>query len=266
MKEGKFMSEAVENTEKNVTRRGAIAGIGALIAGGLVAPKQAHADSKTPTRKDVGKVSFEIAAHKEAADKYERQSNKQSAVTEDSTDDTYPSAKAVYDYIKVKESYQHELTDVGKSLFVGEDGNTFLKDYTVDTELKEDSSNPVQGKVLFKAIDDLEKAVGLDDKPTKHEKTGDELTDSIKYVCKSNGYFVTYQEAQAAPEDFTTFEQGVNYSYTGKGKITGNEQNWAVKRVDDAFTAVCKDEFGAIYSSNKKETATWTAPLALWHS
>ena len=260
------MSEAVENKEQSVSRRGAIAAIGALIAGGLAAPKQASAADSGPTRKDVGKVSFEIAAHKEAADKYERQSNKQSAVTEDSTDDTYPSAKAVYDYIKVKESYQHEVADEGKSLFVGTDGNTYLKDYTVDTELKEDSANPVQGKVLYTAISELEKAVGLDEKPTKHEKTGDDVLDSIKYVCKSNGYYVTYQEAQAAPSDFTTCEQGVNYSYTGKGTITSNEQNWGVKRVDDAFTAVCKDEFGAIFSSNKKDTSTWKPPLAIWHS
>ena len=260
------MTEVNEKlTKENVTRRAALAAAAAGLAGAVL-PKEAHADSSQPTRKDVAKVSFEIANYKSSADKFERVPNKSGEVSASSTDDTYPTAEAVYEFTKDKVNYTQEVADAGKSLFVGSDGKVNLQTYTVDSELKEDSSNPVQGDVVCKAIKEVAEAVNLDEKPTKHEDTSSEATKDLKYVCKSNGYVVTYQQAQSCPSDFTTCEMGVNYTQSGR-VITSNEQKWGVNRIDDAYIALCEDEFSGMYLSNKTNAAsTWVPPQAIWHT
>ena len=265
-KEVVFMTEELKTQkEECVTRRGALAALGAVALGSTVAPKQAFAADDTPTRKDIAKVSFEIATYKSAADKFEREPNKSTVVDENSTDEQYPSALATYNFMKGKERYQHEVTDAGKSLFVGADGNTTLDTYTVDDKLDEYSANPVQGKVVYKAIKEIDDCLGLDEKPQKHETSGSEVSDDLKYVCKSNGYWVTYQQTQSCPANFSDCEMGVNYKHTSSGTITSDSQNWAVKRVDDSLVCLCEDEFGGMYLGNAN-TTTFTPPKTVWHS
>ena len=247
------------------SRRKALAAIGATIGAFMAAPSVAHADSDTPTKKDAEYISFEIAKYSKLKDQFERVPNKVTVIDSTASDATYPSSKAVYDYIKNKVNYQHDSSDKGKSHFVGANGNCTLKDYTVDDKLKEDSSNPVQSKVIYKAIEDLKKQVSLDERPQKHEDTGDEVTADLKYVCKSNGYYVTYQQGNECPASFADCEQNVNYVHSGK-TITSNQQTWALKRVDDAFMALCEDEFGGVFLAKKADSMDWTPPQAIWHT
>ena len=257
------MSEAKENKEQVVSRRGALAALGAAAVGALATTQDAHADDDTPSRQDIGKVSFEIANYKQASDKFERVANKSNVVSEASTGDTYPTAKSVYEFIKGKENYTQEASDAGKALFVGKDGNTALENYTVDNTLKADSSNPVQSKVLYKEIQELKEAFGLDEKPQKHEDTGSESSKDLKYVCKSDGYVVAYQTAHECPESFSDCEMEYNYTYEGKA-ITSEKQKWGVRKVDNSYMALCEDEFSGVFLSG--DGTTWTAPQAIWHS
>ena len=254
-------TDAPESPSRRKALTAAFATIGAFMA----APKTAHADSDKVTKKDAEYLSFEIAKYSKLKDSFERTPNKATVIDSTSTDSTYPSSKAVYNYIKNKVSYQHDVSHKGDALFVGSNGDCTLKDYVVDDKLKENSTNPVQSKVLYKTIQELNKSVGLDEKPQKHESTGDEATADLKYVCKSAGYYSTYQDGNACPATFAECEQGVNYVYSGTG-VTSNSQKWAVKRVDDAFMALCEDEFGAMYCSKKADSMNWTPPQAIWHT
>lgn len=255
----------VNNEPKDATRRSALAAIGTVAAAGVLSPKQAFADDSDVKREDIGKVSFEIANFKQQSDRFERQPNKSATVDESSTDDTYPTAKSVYDYIKGKENYQQQTSDAGKSLFVGTDGNTTLKTYTVDDSLQEYSTNPVQGKVLYQEISKLKESVGLDNKPTKHENSEEGVTKDLKYVCNSNGYWVTYQQAQDAPSNLQDCEMGVNYTLKTKD-VSSTDETWAVKKVDDAYVALCEGEAGAGYCGTSASKIAWKAPTVIWHS
>jgi hypothetical protein len=259
------MSENLKN--KEVSRRGALAAAGLAVVSGLGVKKEAHADDTKLTKDDLSELSFNMANQKVAADKFERSKNKATSISADSTEDTYPSSKAVFDFISEKESYQQDADEVGKALFVGENGNTILKEYTVDTVLKEDSQNPVQGGVVVQNVENLKKGFSKDQKPTKHEhKEGD--VEGLKYVCESNGYYVTYQQAKAMPDDVTTAEQGVNYAYTTKAIDNSDRMTWGVKKIDAAYIAINEDEFTGFRCSseaNAKE-GVWSLPKLVWHS
>ena len=254
------MTEETKTTEpKDVSRRAAIAAAGAAL-GSLMVPSVAQADDARASRKDVGKVSFEIANYKKSADNFERTENKSNTITKDSVDSTYPTGKAVYDFVKSYVDYRQGTEDAGKALFVGSDGNVDVEDYTVDSALSENSANPVQGDVIYKEIEAIKALVNLEEKPAKCTTDGCTKT----HICKSGGMYHVYQEANACPSNFNDCELGVNYNYKGTS-ITANEQTWAINRVDDEFMALCEDEGGGVYCKAKTDTK-WQCPVTFWHS
>ena len=275
--------ENIDSKNREISRRSALAATSLAVAG-LLSPKVAKADTGNITKNDAGKLSFQIANQKNASDRYERTKNKVTVIDETASDDTYVSAKAVYDYIKYKQGYTVDEAVPGQALFVDSEGNCALQDYTVDEEFKNNSKNPVQGKVIFEQVDKIKKRVTLDEVPTEEEETEEEETeeegsesstedDKIKHVCKSNGYWVTYQEEQECPEHFTECKMGINYTHEGSVISTQN-QTWVINKVDDTFMALCEDEFGGIFFNNTKNVEnekgekglTWEPPLAIWHT
>jgi hypothetical protein len=267
-------NEIKELKNKEVTRRSALAA-SALALTGLLAPKEAKADTSAITKNDANKMSFTIANQKNAADKFERKKNKNTVINSDATDDTYPTAKAVYDFIKDKANLTQEGAKEGEALFVGEDGKCSVQSYKVDTEFKDDSKNPVQGKVIYNQMKEIQERVSLDDVPTKAEEDksssseGESTSTKLKHVCKSNGYWITYQAKQDCPANFMDCKMGINYRYEGKLKSDMDSQKWAVNRSSGAFTAICEDQFGAMYVDNRlTDTAvgTWQTPKLIWHT
>lgn len=248
-----------EIDSKEVSRRAALATAGVALAG-MMAPKTAQASSERATKKDVGKISFEIANHKNSAEGFERTENKSTALNEYVNDSTYPTAQAVYNLSEEKVSYTQDAKDEGSYLFVGEDGNATLREGAVDSELKVSSTNPVAGNVIYKAIKDVNDMVAFDEKPAVCE----DATCEKKHVPESGGMYHAYQEANDFP-GYGDCKNGVTYRVEGAG-ITSTSQSWGVRRIDDAFMALCNDEFGGVYLSKSGKTDTWTPPVCEWHS
>jgi hypothetical protein len=273
------MSEEIKELQnKEVTRRSALVA-SALAVTGLLSPKEAKADSTAMTKNDINKMAFSIESRKNSAEKYERKKNKSTVVDKTVKDETFPTAKAVYNFIKDKENYTQAGAKKGEALFVGDDGKTELREYTVDESFKEDSSNPVQGKVIYEKLKEINERVSLDDVPTKAEEksgesgssedSGDTSEDiKVKHVCKSNGYWITYQAKQDCPEDLTKCEMGINYRLESKNVTNGEKHKWAVNRVDDAYIALCENEFGGVYLNKKATVAgtSWKEPQVIWHT
>ena len=249
-----------------VSRRNVLAGL-AVSAAAIAVPATAMgASTSGPTKANTAYLSFEIENYKKTSNKYERMINRVKTVDENSSDSNYPTAKAVYGFVGSKVSYTQSVSDMGNSLFVGNSGQVCLKTYTVDTELSDKSANPVQGKVVYEAIDELKKSFTIDDKPKKCSESGcpdiHKSTSSKYHVSTSGGMYHEYQETHDFP-GFDSCVNGVNYSGT-TSDITKSSEKWAIKKIGDTMHALTEDEFSGVYSRSK--TGTWAPPKAVWHT
>jgi hypothetical protein len=249
-------------SSKNITSRRGFIGALCAVAGGACLPMTAYA-ADTITKAESAYMSYEIAHYKENSEKFERVLNRTTTVDENSGDNSYPTAKAVYNYIKSKGGYQQGTKDKGNSLFVGDDGRIALKSYVIDTALNSTSNNPVAGSVVYKEIKKISDSLVIDKVPTKHDVEADKAK-GLHHVCESNGIYETFQVTKTCSSvDSTNCKMGVNYSYTGT--ITNASQKWAVKAVDTAYVALCQDEFGAMYYKSDSKS-TWKPSTSVWHT
>ena len=255
------VEQITSKTSPQISRRASLASL-AAVAGAMAVPLTARADADTPTKADTARLSFEISNYKYNTSKFQRRSQKTNTINEDSTDSQYPSASALYSYIEKKGGMQQGTKEEGHALFVGSNGNIELKDYVVDTELKENSSNPVQSKVLYKIIKELNESLIIDEKPMICNEHDGHKT--IKHVVTSGNIYKTYQMTEECTS-LANCEMGVNYRYNAYG-ISNSTQNWGVKKIDTNYLALCDDEFGIVYNSTTGADGSWEAPDAIWHS
>ena len=246
-------------TTKEVSRRAALATAGVALAG-MMAPKSASAASERATKRDASRVSFEIADYEHTVDGIEREENKSGVVNAYSSDDTYPTAKSVYELVNDRVSYTQKESDAGSYLFVDDDGFTTLREGAVDEEMSETSKNPLAGDVIYKAIREIEEKVEYDEKPA----ICDDASCEKVHIPLSGGVYHAYQEANTFP-GFGNCETGITYRYEA-GDISGTQQSWGVRKIDKSFMALCNDEFGGIYLAKEGSTGTWKPPYCEWHS
>ena len=276
--------QSVKQPQKQVSRRGVIAALAAAAVGSVAAPQVAKADDVEVTKKQAAYFSFEVARYKHDTSRYERVTNKVTTISEDVTESQYPSAKSIYNFLEKYVGYTQTVADKGKTLFTGsgldEDaggdghkkGEVYLRDYVVDpydkndeySGIKSDSNNPVSGKAVYEEIHQVQSMFELDDIPTSHEDDK-----GAKYVCKSGGMYTVYQVTTDAPTDMGDYIMGRTYSYTGtdiEKDATSPKKalNWGVKRVDDVYVAINKDEAGAFFAANSNYI--FKRPTCIWHS
>ena len=255
--------EAKVKTEE-VSRRDALAMAGAAVAGvvaaGTAGPKAAEAAEKA-TKRDASRVSFEIANFTHNVEGIEREKNKTSAVDEYSDDNTFPTARAVYDLVYDRIPYTQDKSDAGGYLFVGDDGYYTIRGSAVDSELLDSSTNPVAGNAIYNKLKEIDELVDMDEKPAICKEDGCEKL----HVSKSGGMYQAYQKGNEFP-GIADCEQGVTYQLRNSTDITTSKQNWGFRKIDEAFIALCDDEFSGMYLSNNGAAGTWEPPKAIWHS
>lgn len=263
------------NGVEETTRRDLLGDLLSSVAE-LVEPKDAKADTPDVSKNDVAKVSFEIAKHKKDPNLFERTKNMTSVVDENSTDDQYPNAKAIYtftkDYVDIYQGKDAYSAEKERALFVNNSGMAYLTDYNVDSEFREDSANPVENKLLYQEIQDLKEYIVFDEKPEecteeKCEKKKTDATKEHKHISYSGGIYHTYQETEETTSlKAEDLKMGVNYSYKGSA-IAGSKSGslaWGVNLVDVTPYAVCEDEKGALYAGNSE--SQFESPVCVWHS
>ena len=244
------------NAKKNISRRGLLGGVAAVVvgAGGAAAipllTTQAE-EAQPATKDDIASLEYELSQLSKASSDAELVSHKSLKVDENSTDVEYPSSKAVYNALTDKIGMDQGVENAGLVFIVGTDGKITLSKFTSD-ELSAESTLPVENRVVYKAIKDINDALNnLDSVPQKDSKHG----------VESGGVYKTYQET----EEITSFGgcvNGVNYKYSGTA-IKGSDGVYSVKMVDNVLFAISQDDPSIVYTS-ADNGVTWGAPYGGW--
>ena len=243
------------NDKKSVSRRGLLGGAAAVIlgAGGAIAvPLMGQAaESKPATKDDISQLEYELSMLTKSSSDAELLSHKATNIDENSTDEQYPSSKAVYDAMTDKIDKVQGAEYSGFIFVVNDEGKLELSQFTTD-ELNDTSTLPVQNRVIYKELKDIIRALDdLDPVPASGSARG----------VESGGVYTTYQETKEVT-DFSSISMGINYKYTGKG-INNSEGTYSVRRVDTVLIAVNQDDPSLMYTSIDNGS-TWGAPYGGW--
>ena len=241
--------------KKSVSRRGLLGGAAAVIlgAGGAIAvPLMGQAaESKPATKDDISQLEYELSMLTKSSSDAELLSHKATNIDENSTDEQYPSSKAVYDAMTDKIDKVQGAEYSGFIFVVNDEGKLELSQFTTD-ELNDTSTLPVQNRVIYKELKDIIRALDdLDPVPASGSARG----------VESGGVYTTYQETKEVT-DFSSISMGINYKYTGKG-INNSEGTYSVRRVDTVLIAVNQDDPSLMYTSIDNGS-TWGAPYGGW--
>ena len=242
--------------KSGVSRRKVIGGAAAAVivgAGGAIAvPLLSNAAETDPASKnDIASLEYELSMLTRSSSDAELTSHKSATIDENSTDVQYPSSKAVYDALSNKVDMTQGTQYAGYIFVVGDDGKLKLSKFTTD-ELNEESTLPVENRVIYKQIKDITRALSdLDAVPAKDSARG----------VESGGVYKTYQETVEIT-DLTDVEMGVNYKYTGKS-INGSDGVYSIRRVDNVLLAISQDDPSVVYTS-VDNGITWGAPYGGW--
>lgn len=257
-----------ENAKKKhssgVSRRGLLGGAAAAVivgAGGAMAvPLLSNAetgDSSAATKQDIAKLEYELSQLTKSSDDAELVSHKVTKIDETCTDVQYPSAKAAFNALEGKVKVDQGKEYAGYIFKVNEEGNVIVSKFC-DDELSEVSLNPVENRVIFKALQDIKRLLKeLDLVPTKDSKHG----------VESGGVYKTYQET-TEKKDLNDLKMGVNYKYTGKliGGVTsaGDEDpSFSVRKIDTTLMAINQTDPSMVFTS-ADNGGTWGAPYGGW--
>lgn len=239
-----------------VSRRKVIGGAAAAVivgAGGAIAvPLLSNAAETDPASKDdVAALEYELSMLTRSSSDAELTSHKSETIDENSTDVQYPSSKAVYEALGNKVDMVQGTEYAGFIFVVGDDGKLKLSKFTTD-ELNEESTLPVENRVIYKQIKDIVRALSdLDAVPVKDSARG----------VESGGVYKTYQETVEIT-DLSDVKMGINYKYTGKS-VNGSEGVYSIRRIDEVLLAMSQDDPSVIYTSIDNGIS-WSAPYGGW--
>ena len=239
-----------------VSRRKVIGGAAAAVivgAGGAIAvPLLSNAAETDPASKDdVAALEYELSMLTRSSSDAELTSHKSETIDENSDDIQYPSSKAVYEALGNKVDMVQGTEYAGFIFVVGDDGKLKLSKFTTD-ELNEESTLPVENRVIYKQIKDIVRALSdLDAVPVKDSARG----------VESGGVYKTYQETVEIT-DLSDIKMGVNYKYTGKS-INGTEGTYSIRRIDNVLLALSQDDPSVTYTSIDNGIS-WAAPYGGW--